>query len=183
MTFLNCLFTLTFIMTAECKWRLIETGVKKTNLTILNYNTYTMQNLEQPQIRKLDQTTWTTMIIMVCITVCEDEDKEISWATKKSYYYLWKFWFWNWYHFCRHYGIQNISIWLPCPWAVEKGVNHFLYCSAWPSLPAQLKSWPKLNTKIGLHTHPPHPPHPPQTFWRVLCIAGAQDLVCWLPID
>ena len=28
------------------------------------------------------------------------------------------------------------------------------YCSAWPSLPAQLKSWPKPNTKIGLHTYP-----------------------------
>ena len=39
----------------------------------------------------------------------------------------------------------------------------FVFCSAWPSLPAQLKSWPKLNTKIGLHTHPT-PPTPPQTF-------------------
>ena len=79
MSFLNYLVTLTLIFTAACsKWNLIETGIKNTIFTELCSNIYTMQNLEQPQIRKLDQTTWTTMIIMVCITVCEDEDKEIS---------------------------------------------------------------------------------------------------------
>ena len=78
MTFLNYLFNLTLILTAGCKWNLIETGIKNTIFTELCSNIFTMQNLEQPQIRKLDQTTWTTMIIMVCITVCEDEDKEIS---------------------------------------------------------------------------------------------------------
>ena len=39
----------------------------------------------------------------------------------------------------------------------------FVNCSAWPSLPTQLKSWPNLNTKIGLHTHPT----PPQVYNRL----------------